>query len=196
MTMFHLGGQNAYLIDFLDDHSRDWVSLGLYRSQTAEHVLETYLRAVFEYGVPREMLTDNGCQYTNWQGKTRFEREMKKDRVKHIRSRLHHPVTLSKIDWFWKSVQDEFLFRVQFNSFEQAQQRTTFWVKYYNHNRPHQSIGGLCPADRFFEIYYDMMRTLEKGIEENALELALLGRPVDPFYMRVRDVVDKRDKVR
>jgi transposase InsO family protein len=180
---FRLAGRNAYLIGFLDDYSRYVTSLGLYRSQTAEHVLETYRRGIAEYGVPREMLTDNGRQYTNWRGKTRFEREMKKDRVKHIRSRPHHPMTLGKIERFWKSIQGEFLFRVQFDSFEQAVERTAYWVKYYNYKRPHQGIGGLCPADRFFEIQHDLKRTLEKGIEENALELALRGRPVDPFYM-------------
>ena len=180
---FRLGGQNAYLIGFLDDYSRYITGLGLYRSQTAEHVLETYRRAVAEYGVPREMLTDNGRQYTNWRGKTRFEREMKKDRVKHIRSRPHHPMTLGKIERFWKSIQSEFLFRAQFDSFEQAVERVAYWIKYYNYKRPHQGIGGLCPADRFFEIAHDLRCTLEKGVEENALELALRGRPVDPFYM-------------
>jgi transposase InsO family protein len=180
---FRLAGRNAYLIGFLDDYSRYITSLGLYRSQTAEHVLETYRRGIAEYGVPREMLTDNGRQYTNWRGKTRFEREMKKDRVKHIRSRPHHPMTLGKIERFWKSIQNEFLFRAQFDSFEQAVERTAFWVKYYNYKRPHQGIGSLCPADRFFEIQHDLKRTLEKGVEENALELALRGRPVDPFYM-------------
>ena len=180
---FRLGGQNAYLIGFLDDYSRYITSLGLYRSQTAEHVLETYRRGVAEYGVPREMLTDNGRQYTNWRGKTRFEREMKKDRVRHIRSRPHHPMTLGKIERFWKSIQSEFLFRSQFDSFEQAVERTAYWMKYYNYKRPHQGIGGLCPADRFFEIAHDLRCTLEKGVEENALELALRGRPVDPFYM-------------
>lgn len=180
---FRLAGRNAYLIGFLDDYSRYITSFGLYRSQTAEHVLETYRRGVAEYGVPREMLTDNGRQYTNWRGKTRFEREMKKDRVKHIRSRPHHPMTLGKIERFWKSIQGEFLFRAQFDSFEQAVERTAYWVKYYNYKRPHQGIGGLCPADRFFEIQHELKQTLEKGIEENALELALRGRPMDPFYM-------------
>jgi transposase InsO family protein len=180
---FRLAGRNAYLIGFMDDYSRYITCLGLYRSQTAEHVLETYRRAVAEYGVPREILTDNGRQYTNWRGKTRFEREMKKDRVKHIRSRPHHPMTLGKIERFWKSILNEFLQRVQFDSFEQSVERTAIWVKYYNHKRPHQGIGGLCPADRFFEIAHDLKKTLEKGVEENALELALRGRPVDPFYM-------------
>lgn len=180
---FRLAGRNAYLIGFLDDYSRYITSLGLYRSQTAAHVLETYRRGIAEYGVPREMLTDNGRQYTNWRGKTRFEKEMKKDRVKHIRSRPHHPMTLGKIERFWKSIQGEFLFRAQFDSFEQAVERTAYWIKYYNYKRPHQGIGGLCPADRFFEIQHDLKRTLKKGVEENTLELALRGRPVDPFYM-------------
>ena len=180
---FRLAGRNAYLIGFIDDYSRYITSLGLYRSQTAAHVLETYRRGIAEYGVPKEMLTDNGRQYTNWRGKTRFEKEMKKDRVKHIRSRPHHPMTLGKIERFWKSILGEFLQRAQFDSFEQAVERTAFWVKYYNHKRPHQGIGGLCPADRFFEIAHDLKKTLEKGVEENVLELALRGRPVDPFYM-------------
>jgi transposase InsO family protein len=103
-----LGGHNAYLIGFIDDYSRYMTSLGLYRSQTAEHVLETYRRAVAEFGVPKEVLTDNGRQYTNWRGKTRFEQELEKDRVKHIRSRPHHPMTLGKIERFWKSILMEF----------------------------------------------------------------------------------------
>jgi transposase InsO family protein len=130
---FRLAGRNAYLIGFMDDYSRYITSLGLYRSQTAEHVLETYRRGVAEYGVPREMLTDNGRQYTNWRGKTRFEQEMKKDRIKHIRSRPHHPMTLGKIERFWKSILNEFLQRAQFDSFEQAVERTAFWLKYYKY---------------------------------------------------------------
>ena len=75
---FRLAGKNAYLIGYIDDYSRYITGLGFYRSQTAEHVLETYRRATGEYGVPKEMLTDNGRQYTNWRGTTRFEKELKK----------------------------------------------------------------------------------------------------------------------
>jgi transposase InsO family protein len=180
---FRLGGRNAYLIGYLDDYSRYITGLGLYRSQTAEHVIETFRRAVAEYGVPKEMLTDNGRQYTNWRGTTRFEAELKKDRIAHIKSRPHHPMTLGKIERFWKSIFGEFLSRVQFDSFEQAQQRLALWVKYYNYKRPHQGIGGLCPADRFFEIQSALRQVLEKGVEDNVLESALRGQPQKPFYM-------------
>lgn len=180
---FRLGGRNAYLIGYIDDYSRYITGLGLYRSQTAEHVLETFRRAIAEYGVPKEMLTDNGRQYTNWRGTTRFEKELKKDRIKHIKSQPHHPMTLGKIERFWKSIYSEFLSRVQFDSFEDAQQRLALWVKYYNYKRPHQGIGGLCPADRFFEIQTELRQVLEKGIEANVLESALRGMPQAPFYM-------------
>jgi transposase InsO family protein len=180
---FRLGGKNAYLIGYIDDYSRYVVGLDLFRSQTGEHLLEVYRTAVGEYGVPREMLTDNGRQYTNWRGKTRFEAEMRKDRVHHFRSRPHHPMTLGKIERFWKTIWEEFLERAQFESYESARERIRLWVKYYNHRRPHQGIGGLCPADRFFEIQKGLREVIEGGIQENVEELALRGEVRSPFYM-------------
>jgi transposase InsO family protein len=180
---FRLGGRYAYLIGFIDDYSRHVVGLELYRSQTAGQVLEVYRRAVGEYGVPKEVLTDRGRQYTTWRGSTRFERELGKDRVRHIKSQPHHPMTLGKIERFWKTIYEEFLVRAQFGSFEEARERIRQWVQYYNHKRPHQGIGGLCPADRYFEIHAELRKTMEQGIADNVLEMALRGKPQEPFYM-------------
>jgi len=180
---FRLGGRYAYLVGMIDDYSRYMVGLELYRSQTADQVIEVYRRAVGEYGVPKEVLTDRGRQYTNWRGTTRFERELGKDRVKHMKSQAHHPMTLGKIERFWKTVYEEFLVRSQFGSFEEAQERVRHWVKYYNYKRPHQGIGGLYPADRYFEIQGELRKVMEKGMAENVLEMALRGKPREPFYM-------------
>ena len=180
---FRLGGRYAYLIGFIDDYSRYIVGLELYRTQTADQVLEVYRRAIGEYGVPKEILTDRGRQYTNWRGSTRFERELGKDRIRHIKSQAHHPMTLGKIERFWKTIYEEYLVRAQFVSFEEARERIRNWVQYYNHKRPHQGIGGLCPADRFFEIQAELKKTMEQGIADNVLEMALRGKPKEPFYM-------------
>jgi len=180
---FRLGGRYAYLIGFIDDYSRYVVGLELYRAQTADQVLEVYRRAIGEYGVAKEVLTDRGRQYTSWRGSTRFERELGKDRVKHIKSQAHHPMTLGKIERFWKTIYEEFLVRAQFGSFEEARERIRHWVQYYNHKRPHQGIGGLCPADRYFEIQAELKKTMEQGIADNVLEMALRGKPREPFYM-------------
>ena len=180
---FRLGGRQVYLIGYIDDYSRYIVGLGLFTSQSAENVLETYRKATAEYGVPKEMLTDNGRQYTNWRGKTRFEMELQKDKVKHIRSQPHHPQTLGKIERFWKTILDEYLSRAQFDSFDNARERIAMWVKHYNHRRPHQGIEGVCPADRYFEVATEVRKVIERTIEENALELALRGKPREPFYL-------------
>jgi len=180
---FRLGGRYAYLIAYLDDYSRYVVGADLFRSPTAEAVIEVYRVAIGEFKPPQEMLTDNGRQYTSWRGTSRFEAELRKDRVSHIKSRPHHPMTLGKIERFWSSLWQEFLVRTQFESFEAARERIKLWIKYYNHKRPHQGLDGLCPADRFFEIQTELRQTLEAGIQANLLELALRGQPQAPFYM-------------
>jgi transposase InsO family protein len=180
---FRLGGKYAYLIGYIDDYSRYITGLELFRSQTAQNVIEVYRRAASEYNPPKEILTDNGRQYTSWRGNSRFELEMKKDHIHHIKSQPHHPMTLGKIERFWKTIFVEFLGRAQFESFEDAAERIRQWLKYYNHKRPHQGIGGLCPADRYFEIQSELRKTIEQGIQENLLEMALRGKPRLPFYM-------------
>lgn len=180
---FRLGGRYAYLIAFMDDYSRYIVGADLFRSPTAHAVIEVYRVAVGEYQPPKEMLTDNGRQYTSWRGVSRFEVELKKDRVAHFKSRPQHPMTLGKVERFWSTIWQEFLVRAQFDSFEAARERIKIWIKYYNHKRPNQGIEGLCPADRFFEIQAQLRKTIEAGIQENLLELALRGKPQSPFYM-------------
>jgi len=180
---FRLGGRYAYLIAFMDDYSRYIVGADLFRSPTAQAVIEVYRVAAGEYQPPKEMLTDNGRQYTSWRGTSRFEAELKKDRVAHFKSRPHHPMTLGKVERFWSTIWQDFLVRAPFESFESARERIKFWIKYYNHKRPNQGIDGLCPADRFFEIQSQLRQTIEAGIQENLLELALRGKPQAPFYM-------------
>ena len=180
---FRLGGRYAYLIGFMDDYSRFLVGADLFRSHTAENVLEVFRVAAAEYQPPKEMLTDNGREYVNWRGTTRFQAEMKKNGTHHFKSRPHHPMTLGKIERFWETIWQEFLSRAQFDSFESARERIRLWIKYYNYKRPHQGIEGLCPADRYFEIATELRKTMEAGIKENLLEMALRGEPKAPFYM-------------
>ena len=180
---FRLGGKYAYLIAFMDDYSRYVVGAELFRSPTAAAVIEVYRIAMGEYQGPKEMLTDNGRQYTAWRGKSRFEAELQKDRVAHIKSRPQHPMTLGKVERFWSTIWQEFLARAPFDSFEEARERIRLWIAYYNHKRPHQGIGGVCPADRYFEVASELRKTMAAGVAENVLEMALRGMPRAPFYM-------------
>jgi len=75
---------------FARSEIKDVVVADLFLSPTAAAVIEVYLVAMSEYHPPKEMLTDNGRQYTTWRGKSRFEAELQKDRVIHIKSRPQH----------------------------------------------------------------------------------------------------------
>jgi transposase InsO family protein len=179
-------GGYAYLIGFIDDHSRYITALEVFRSQTADNLMEVFRRGVGAHGAPKEMLTDNGRQYANWHGKTKFQQELARNRIQHIRSSPHHPQTLGKIERFWKTIWEEFISRARFATFEEARERLRWWVQYYNHQRPHQALDGLCPSDRFYRIEQAMRDEIEKGIVANAKELALNGKPKTPFYMMGR----------
>ena len=200
ITYFPILGQTAYIIGFLDDYSRYITGLGVYRSQPSAYVVEIYREAAAAYGAPKEMLTDNGRQYASWRGTTKFQQELKRDHVHHIRSSPQHPMTLGKIERFWKTLKEEFLMRARFETFEEARERIGYWVKHYNHRRVHQSLEGMCPADRYFSIQNELREAIERGVAANVEELALRGKPVEPFYLvgRMGDqsVVIETDKKR
>lgn len=81
---------------FMDDYSRYLVSLVMPHHQKSTLVMEALTRAIAGYGAPREVLTDQGRQYTAWRGQTEFEEELSRQGIHHIKSRPHHPQTLGK----------------------------------------------------------------------------------------------------
>jgi hypothetical protein len=173
----------VYLIGIIDDHSRYMVGHGLYRQQTAEAVLEVVKGAIGQWGAPREILSDNGRQFVAWRGKSRFQKVLTRQGIQHVRSAPHHPMTLGKIERFWKTIWEEFLAEAVFASFADACQRTDHWVAYYNHERPHQGIAGACPADRFYGVEGDVEQALKQGWLENSERIALGQETRPPLYL-------------
>jgi len=173
----------VYLVGIIDDHSRYMVGWGLFRQQTASAVLEVVKGALGQWGAPREILSDNGRQFVNWRGKTRFQKVLKQQGIGHVRSAPHHPMTLGKIERFWQTIWHEFLSEAVFASFADACQRLDHWVQYYNHQRPHQGIDGACPADRFYGVADDVEEAVKQGCKDNALRLALGQKTRRPMYL-------------
>ncbi len=173
----------VYLVGIIDDHSRYIVGHGLFRRQTADAVMEVVKGAIGQWGAPRELLSDNGRQFVAWRGKTKFQKTLTRQGIQHVRSAPHHPMTLGKIERFWKTIWTEFLEDAVFASFADACQRTAHWVAYYNHQRPHQGIDGASPADRFYGIADDVEEATRQGCADNALRMALGQVPEPPLYL-------------
>jgi transposase InsO family protein len=182
---FILKRQNrrVYLVAFLDDHSRFIVGYGLHASQSTALVIEVLRAALGGYGVPGEVLTDNGTQYVTWRGKSAFSKECDKHGIKQIVASPHRPQTLGKIERFWGTLWRECVETAVFADLGDARQRIGLFIDHYNFSRPHQGIESLTPADRFFGAAEEVKRTLAARVHSNALELARHGLPKAPFYL-------------
>ena len=182
---FMLKRQNrrVYLVAFMDDHSRFITGFGLHATQSAALVIEVLRAALAAYGVPAEILTDNGSQYITWRGKSQFSRELDKHGIKQIVARPHRPQTLGKIERFWGSLWRECVETAVFLDLTDARQRIGLYIDHYNLQRPHQGIEGMVPADRFFNAAPEVLKTLKERVAANALELARQGVPKKPFYL-------------
>jgi transposase InsO family protein len=175
--------QRVYLTVFLDDHSRYVVSWALALQQTKEFVMETLLSGISRFGKPEEVLTDQGRQYFSWRGKSDFRKLLRKQGIKHVVSRAHHPETVGKCERFWETVKSEFWDRVEPQELMDARERFDHFVKHYNHFRPHQGLDGLTPADRFFGAATEVRRVIEETISKNELKLAVGETPRKPVFL-------------
>jgi transposase InsO family protein len=182
---FVLKRQNrrVYLVAFMDDHSRFLVGYGLHASQSSALVLEVLRASLSAYGVPEEILTDNGSQYVTWRGKSQFNRECEQQGIKQIVAAPRRPTTLGKIERFWGTLWRECVQSAVFVDLGDARLRIGHFIDYYNFARPHQGLDGLVPADRFFGAAPEVRRTLQARVQANALELARHGLPKAPFYL-------------
>jgi transposase InsO family protein len=176
-------GRRVYLVAFVDDHSRYVVSWGLHVHQKGQMVIEALLTGIERHGKPKEVLTDQGRQYFTWRGKGEFQRLLEREGIEHVVSRSHHPETLGKCERLWKTVWDELWDRVHPQELEEARTRLGHYFAYYNHFRPHQGIGGMVPADRFFGAESEIRAQIEKSMAENELRLALGEEPRKPVYL-------------
>lgn len=172
-----------YLVAWVDDHSRYVVGWCLSPHQRATIVLETFEEACARYGAPQEVLTDQGRQYFAWRGKSAFTKLCDRLGIHHAVARAHHPQTVGKCERLWKTVKKELWERVRPRDLEEARERLGHYFGHYNHHRPHESLGGLVPADRFFDVAEDVRRVIEETVAKNALRLALGEAPRRPVFL-------------
>jgi transposase InsO family protein len=146
-------GTSAKALTGVDDHSRYCVSARLMPRERTQSVCDGFSSALKNYGVPAQVLTDNGKVFTGRFAQppveVLFDRICRENGVDHILTQPRSPTTTGKIERFHKTLRVEFDTRQVFKTLKTAQEALDEWVSYYNTQRPHQALGDLTPESRF-----------------------------------------------
>ena len=125
-----------------DDCSR--YCLGVYniKHNTTEATIAILEDCISKHGKPKQILTDNGPEFGGTSKDSDFDKWCEKQGIIHIRSGVHKPTTVGKISAIQRTIQAEL---------PHWKGDTELWRMMYNHERPHESLRGLTPADVYFQ---------------------------------------------
>jgi transposase InsO family protein len=176
-SLFLADGREGKIITGIDDHSRFCVMATVVMRATARAVCLAFVTAMRTYGVPAEVLSDNGKQFTGRFGKPRpaevlFERICRENGITQRLTKPRSPTTTGKIERLHQTLQLELLsVHEPFASIEDAQAAVDAWRAEYNADRPHQSLGMAFPAARFAPATVEVL-SLHMPAELDPLNLA------------------------
>ena len=125
-----------------DDCSR--YCLGVYEIEhnTTEATIAILEDCIRKHGKPKQILTDNGPEFGGLSKDSDFDKWCEKQGIIHIRSGVHKPTTVGKISAIQRTIQVEL---------PHWKGDTELWRMMYNHERPHESLRGLTPAEVYFQ---------------------------------------------
>ena len=145
--------RNDFEFAAVDDFSREAVVTIQtdQTSTTAAHFLEHVL-STLPYRV-EAVLTDNAFAFTMrhaWHSTrlTRFQQVCAAHDIRHYLLRPYAPQSNGKVERFFRTINDECLHVRPLFTFAARSRAVEEFVWYYNHQRPHLSLGGMTPVGR------------------------------------------------
>ena len=160
--------REAKIVTGVDDHSRFCVMAKVVERATGRAVCVAFAEALARFGVPEEVLSDNGKQFTDRFGKggeVMFDRICRKNGIKHRLTDPFSPNQNGKVERFHGTMRPDFLDQASpFTSLDAAQAAVDAWVADYNLDRPHQALDDqlpVTPADRFRPVPEEQRQLIE-----------------------------------
>lgn len=135
----------------IDDHSRFALGLEACSDQKAVSVQQRLIDIFSHYGLPGQMLMDNGSPwgFDKQHSFTWLTVWLMRQGIGIIHSRPFHPQTLGKDERFHRTFKAEIGQYCIGLDLEQCQQRFDHWRDVYNLQRPHESLDMQVPAERY-----------------------------------------------
>jgi putative transposase len=153
-----------YLSTVLDDFSRYILAWKLCTTMKAEDVTDTLELALQASGLERvevahrpRLLSDNGSSYISADLAAWLEGKS----MTHVRGAPYHPITQGKIERWHQTLKNRILLENYFLPGDLEAQIESF-VAHYNHQRYHESLSNLTPADVYFGRGESILRERER----------------------------------
>jgi transposase InsO family protein len=167
---FAVGSGRCHPLTVVDDHSRFAVALEACPDERRKTVETPLIQAFEQYGLPGGILIDNGPPW----GKDFEHRHTKLTAwlmqlgIEPIHGRPYHPQTRGKNERFNGTLLTEVIAGEEFDDLAAVQDRFDAWCRIYNHERPHEGIGDLVPADRYRPSSRAMPRSLPEIVYDQS----------------------------
>jgi putative transposase len=136
----------VYLTALIDNFSRFVVSWQLSISMTAESCLNVLNKGIDRHKRPEIVNSGQGSQFTCIE----WIKKLKEENIQISMDGKGRWVDNVLIERFWRTVKQEEIYINPPDSIEELKQRINRFVKFYNYQRPHQSLNYKTPS----QIYY------------------------------------------
>jgi len=145
----HVGrkdGSELYIYTLIDLYSR-WVyatpAMKISAAGGAQFALDGQTAAPFGF---QTIQTDHGPEFSAW-----FTKKLQERQITHRYTRVRTPNDNAHIERFNRTLQDECIRRLS-HDIREWQKAIPEYLHYYNHDRPHQGLDWLTPAEKLAEV--------------------------------------------
>jgi transposase InsO family protein len=152
ITCWQLASREAVeVLNLIDDHSRLLLGSDAYPRVKAVDVVASFHRAAELHGLPTSLLSDNGAVFTGSYrgGKVLLQSELERLGVTFKNSRPYHPQTCGKVERLHQTLKRYLARQAPAKTLTQLQGQLDAFVHYYNHIRPHRSLGARTPLQAY-----------------------------------------------
>jgi putative transposase len=133
----------AYLVAIIDWRSRAVLAWRLSNSMTVDFCLDALTEALRRHGRPEIFNTDQGAQFTA----ADFTDVLKANDVAISMDGKGRAIDNVFVERLWRTVKYEDIYLKAYASLDEARAGLTRYFRFYNSERPHQSLGNHTPIE-------------------------------------------------
>jgi len=134
-----------YLVAIMDWATRSVLSWRISNSMDSSFCVEALEEAIARYGTPHIFNTDQGSQFTSYD----FTRTLKDNDIRISMDGKGRWMDNVFIERLWRSLKYECVYLYNPETGSEARERIGRWVDFYNHERPHSSLGDSTPMEMY-----------------------------------------------